>query len=156
MENAYGNDWQTIIIVKPKPTRPFWTLKELFKCFKKHWMAVFSMIDGLKRSYEKLFDDLNSIVGKRAFWDNLKEDEKSRALEIASKILDFFQSRPYGSTLQSAVIQIHAKIYPLAPVLKNEEKPPPQALQQQHREPQTANEPSNEDTMMTDVVRGRV
>jgi hypothetical protein len=152
MENAYGNAWQTLVIVKPKETRPFWTLKELFKCFKKHWIAVFSLIDGLYRSHERLFDDLNSIVCKRTFWDNLNDDEKSRALEIASKILNLFQNRPYGSTLQPALVQIHAKIYyPISFGLMDKEKPSPQVLQQRNVELQKP----NEEPMMTDGVRGR-
>jgi hypothetical protein len=158
MEVAFGNLWQSTILIKPKQTRPFWTLKELFKCFKKHWISVFSQI-GLKISHQKLFDDLNSFVCKRTFWDNLNDDEKRSALDISSKILTLFQLRPYGSAIQSALILIDTKMHQIAPGMKQEEKPP-QFLRQRHRDLQNSShfaatdESSNQQAMLTDVVRG--
>jgi len=43
--DAYGEKlWLKIISIKPKPSKPFWSLNNLFKLFDKHHIAVFGLV----------------------------------------------------------------------------------------------------------------
>ena len=110
MEMLFSSGWMAFVIIKPKESRPFWTLKELFKCFDKHWSAVFGLVDGLRNSDKRLFDELSSVVRKRHFWRSMSYEEKKDAVEKAAKLLAFFQNRPYGQVLRMAVDKLRVEL----------------------------------------------
>jgi hypothetical protein len=112
MEKAFP-DWRTIITIKPRESRPFWTLKEIFKCIDKHWMSVFGLVDGLRKSDKRFIDELSSIVRKKSFWRSMKSQEKTAAIEKASKVLSIFENRPYGQELRSAIDKLQVKLLTL-------------------------------------------
>ncbi len=79
MKLVYDDLWTSIVLIKPKPSRPFWQLRDLIKCFQKHWIAVFGFIDGIKTSDKKVLDDLKSVFSdRRSFSENDRQTAAKR------------------------------------------------------------------------------
>jgi hypothetical protein len=79
MKLVYDDLWTSIVLIKPKPSRPFWQLRDLIKCFQKHWIAVFGFIDGIKTSDKNVLDDLKSVFsGSRSLSENDRQTAAKR------------------------------------------------------------------------------
>ena len=65
---AFGEKlWEKMVSIKPKPTRPHWTLSNLFTLFSKHHIAVFGLAfprngNGLKQRLASLQEKLKSRI----------------------------------------------------------------------------------------------
>ena len=57
MRKIFADVWLKIVIIKPP-----WTLKDIFQCFLKHWIAVFSHTLCLKSKY--LLEKLEEFFSK--------------------------------------------------------------------------------------------
>ena len=102
MESPFEQLWTSIVAVKPKSSKPFWSLNDLFKCFEKHWIAVFGMIKDVKASDKKLFDQLRATFSRRS----APNKDRRSAAAVAAKFLGCFRRRPYGQAIHSAIVQL--------------------------------------------------
>jgi len=76
-------------------------------------MSVFGLVDGLRKSDKRFIDELSSVVRKKSFWRSMKSQEKTAAIEKASKVLSIFENRPYGQELRSAIDKLQVKLLTL-------------------------------------------
>lgn len=103
MLTTYDNLWTSIVAVKPKPVRPFWTLRNLLACFDKHWIAVFGLLDGVKRSDKELLDNLKTTFSRRT----LSQSDRKLAAKKLATFLNVFRGRPkYGQLVQSTIVKL--------------------------------------------------
>ena len=86
MERAFGENWLNVVFIKPMDSSPFWTLKELFKIYSKHWTAVFSLLDGFGQNTKSEFRDIENFFGKsQRVIDLMRPIQKT---EISTKIMN--------------------------------------------------------------------
>ncbi|XP_075278839.1 transcriptional protein SWT1 isoform X2 [Opisthocomus hoazin] len=101
MKIAFGNLWMEILYLKPP-----WTLANLLKCYKKHWMAVFGYVVPriLLSSIECLYTHL--CTGKPADSSTVRV-----LLQESKKLLHAFSSRSdYNGVLPQAYAEV-TKLY---------------------------------------------
>ncbi|XP_054240249.1 transcriptional protein SWT1 [Indicator indicator] len=101
MKIAYGNLWMEILYLKPP-----WTLINLLKCYKKHWMAVFGYVvpRSLLSAIECLYNHL--CTGKP-----LDSSAVRIVLQESKKLLHAFSSRSdYDGVLPQAYAALN-KLY---------------------------------------------
>ncbi|XP_064004130.1 transcriptional protein SWT1 isoform X2 [Pogoniulus pusillus] len=101
MKIAYGNLWMEILYLKPP-----WTLVNLLKCYKKHWMAVFGYVvpRSLLSAIECLYSHLST--GKP-----LDSSAVQIILQESKKIFHAFSSRSdYDGVLPQAYAALN-KLY---------------------------------------------
>ncbi|KFP88312.1 Transcriptional protein SWT1 [Apaloderma vittatum] len=101
MKIAYGNLWMEILYLKPP-----WTLANLLKCYKKHWMAVFGYV--VRRSLLSTVECLSEHLCT----GELVDSSTARILlQESKKLLHAFSSRSdYNGVLPQAYAQVN-KLY---------------------------------------------
>ena len=105
MEAAYKNTWQQVIQIKPKSTRPFWSLKDIFKSIDKYWRSVFTYIENMKKADKQLVDQMKSIIFEGIKWQSMDSATQIETVSVAAAIVKLFQHRPYGNVIQSTLVQ---------------------------------------------------
>ncbi|XP_075567062.1 transcriptional protein SWT1 [Pelecanus crispus] len=101
MKIAFGNLWMEILYLKPP-----WTLANLLKCYKKHWMAVFGYV--VPRSLLSAIDCLykHLCTGK-----TVDSSTAGILLQESKKLLHAFSSRSdYNGVLPQAYAEVN-KLY---------------------------------------------
>ncbi|XP_009461812.1 PREDICTED: transcriptional protein SWT1 [Nipponia nippon] len=101
MKIAFGNLWMEILYLKPP-----WTLGNLLKCYKKHWMAVFGYVvpRSLLSTIECLYKHL--CTGK-----TVDSSTAGILLQESRKLLHAFSSRSnYNGVLPQAYAEVN-KLY---------------------------------------------
>ncbi|KFW03047.1 Transcriptional protein SWT1, partial [Eurypyga helias] len=101
MKIAFGNLWMEILYLKPP-----WTLANLLKCYKKHWVAVFGYVvpRSLLSTIECLYKHL--CTGK-----TVDSSTASTLLQESKKLLHAFSSRSdYNGVLPQAYAEV-TKLY---------------------------------------------
>ncbi|XP_076195674.1 transcriptional protein SWT1 isoform X1 [Aptenodytes patagonicus] len=101
MKIAFGNLWMEILYLKPP-----WTLANLLKCYKKHWMAVFGYVvpRSLLSTIECLYKHL--CTGK-----TVDSSTVGILLQESKKLLHAFSSRSdYNGVLPQAYAEV-SKLY---------------------------------------------
>ncbi|XP_067273859.1 transcriptional protein SWT1 [Pseudorasbora parva] len=126
MKAAYGDLWTEIVYMKPP-----WSLDELLKCFKKHWIAVFGSIikRSLLRSVEMLSDCLcsdRSIEHRSVF----------NAVRLAAELLSALAGRSqYNDHVAHALSTLHML----------------QQTLQSPKAPVEEDDSNNQDSLMTEI-----
>ncbi|XP_064283864.1 transcriptional protein SWT1 isoform X2 [Passer domesticus] len=97
MKLAFGNLWMEILYLKPP-----WTLANLLKCYKKHWMAVFGYV--VPRS---LFSTIECL-SKHLYADKPFDSSTVRVLlQESKKLLHAFSCRSdYNGVLPQAYAEV--------------------------------------------------
>ncbi|KAM6343430.1 transcriptional protein SWT1 isoform 3-T3 [Alca torda] len=98
MKIAFGNLWMEILYLKPP-----WTLANLLKCYKKHWMAVFGYVvpRSLLSTIECLYKHL--CTGK-----TVDSTTAGILLQESKKLLHAFSSRSdYNGVLPQAYAEVN-------------------------------------------------
>lgn len=86
MEKEFGKLWVAVIIHKPP-----WKLKEIFACWKKHWLAAFM---------EKFPSSLNNRLEQLNYICLTKNDINIDSLKLKyQRILNYFDSPPYSDLI---------------------------------------------------------
>ncbi|XP_014803978.1 PREDICTED: transcriptional protein SWT1 [Calidris pugnax] len=113
MKIAFGNLWMEILYLKPP-----WTLANLLKCYKKHWMAVFGYVvpRGLLSTIECLYKHL--CTGK-----TVDSSTAGILLQESKKLLHAFSSRSdYNGVLPQAYAEVTKLCQTLAEVRSDSEQ----------------------------------
>lgn len=80
MVEAYGEKlWKEIVLIKPRPSPPYWSLDDLFKLFAKHQIAVFSL--AYPRQLRDVLEDISDFVKKKSCGYKLGD-----ALDFVTKV----------------------------------------------------------------------
>ncbi|XP_033919492.1 transcriptional protein SWT1 isoform X2 [Melopsittacus undulatus] len=113
MKIAFGNLWMEILYLKPP-----WTLENLLKCYRKHWMAVFGHIvpRSLLSTVECLYRHL--CTGKP-----VDPSTVCILLQESKKLLHAFSSRSdYNGVLPQAYAEVNKLYQTLTEVRSNREQ----------------------------------
>ncbi|XP_053929357.1 transcriptional protein SWT1 isoform X2 [Cuculus canorus] len=113
MKIAFGNLWMEILYLKPP-----WTLANLLKCYKKHWMAVFGYV--VPRSLLSTIECLDKHLcsGKTVDLSTARI-----LLQESKKLLHAFTSRSdYNGVLPSAYTEVNKLQQTLAEVRSDSEQ----------------------------------
>ncbi|KAM6414732.1 transcriptional protein SWT1 isoform 2-T2 [Rhynochetos jubatus] len=101
MKIAFGNLWMEILYLKPP-----WTLANLLKCYKKHWMAVFGYV--VPRS---LLSTVECLYKHLCTGETVDSSTASILLQESKKLLHAFSSRSdYNGVLPQAYAEVN-KLY---------------------------------------------
>ncbi|XP_068272937.1 transcriptional protein SWT1 isoform X1 [Nyctibius grandis] len=101
MKIAFGNLWMEILYLKPP-----WTLANLLKCYKKHWMAVFGYV--VPRS---LLSTIESLSEHLCTGKPIDDSTVRILLQESKKLLHAFSSRSdYNGVLPQAYTEVN-KLY---------------------------------------------
>ncbi|KGL86446.1 Transcriptional protein SWT1 [Charadrius vociferus] len=101
MKIAFGNLWMEILYLKPP-----WTLANLLKCYKKHWMAVFGYV--VPRS---LFSTIECLYKHLCTGKTVDASTAGILLQESKKLLHAFSSRSdYNGVLPQAYAEVN-KLY---------------------------------------------
>lgn len=98
MKAAYGDLWTEIVYVKPP-----WSLDELLKCFKKHWIAVFGSI--IKRSLLSSVEMLSDCLCSDR---SIEHRSVHSAVRLAAELLSALAGRSqYNGHVAHALSTLH-------------------------------------------------
>ncbi|KAM6396489.1 transcriptional protein SWT1 isoform 2-T3 [Pluvialis apricaria] len=101
MKIAFGNLWMEILYLKPP-----WTLANLLKCYKKHWVAVFGYV--VPRS---LFSTIECLYKHLCTGKTVDDSTAGILLQESKKLLHAFSSRSdYNGVLPQAYAEVN-KLY---------------------------------------------
>ncbi|XP_038614460.1 transcriptional protein SWT1 [Tachyglossus aculeatus] len=113
MKFAFGNLWMEVLYLKPP-----WTLAQLLKCFKKHWLAVFGLI--MKKEFLVTIEDLYERLCKAKAVDFATVKS---LLQSSKDLLHAFSTRSnYDGILPQAFAQVNALLQSILKI-KSELKP---------------------------------
>ncbi|XP_028667203.1 transcriptional protein SWT1 [Erpetoichthys calabaricus] len=97
MKIAFDNLWTEIVYVKPP-----WTLSDILKCFKKHWIAVFGQLVS-----RNLLHNVNSLYDSLYKGQNIDRPSIKIILQDALHVLYSFSSRSsYDGILSEACVTL--------------------------------------------------
>ena len=100
-EHAYGNLWHKIVSIKPKDTRPYWSLDNIFTLFSKHHIAVFGL--SFPRNGRDLKSQMQSLKEKLG----VKSKPKLRQVKlIISDMKSLFEMMKGKEHYETDIVEI--------------------------------------------------
>ena len=89
--STFGEMWEKIVIIKPRTSKPYWTLNQLFTLYSKHHMAVFGL--NFPRSGRDLKDNLTYLKTLISRRHHMSTTEAKILYSEIKKLSDCFKAK---------------------------------------------------------------